>query len=294
MTVANARAWAVEASGHGEGSLPGGVAVEEIEIPGATEAMPARVYRPSTATTRAGTVLWLRGGGFVVGSLATERIPAPLARASECAVVSIEYPLAPEHPFPEALNGCYAALCWVADHAATLAGHASAIAIGGESAGANLAAATALMARDRGGPELALQVLLYPMLARSFDGPSRHDPEMGALIRTEAIDWLWRQYLGDRDSTDPLACPLCAHTLAGLPPAVVMTAEFDVLRDEGEAYAQRLASEGVPIELRRYDGMHHGFAEWPGIIDAADECIDVIGASFGKALATGRGHRSRR
>ena len=282
MTAAKARAMVAEVSAKlGEFSPPPGVAVEDIDVPGAAGLLRARVHRP---TTRApvGTVLWIRGGGFAL--LAPDTTSAPLALASGCAVVSFEYRLAPEHPFPAALEDCYAVLCWVAEHASGLGGHAAPVAIGGESAGGNLAAAIALMGRDQGGPLPALQVLLYPMTARVFDGRSRHDPDVGALARPEAIEWLWQQYLGDRDGSDPLASPLYAKTLAGLPPALVITAEYDVLCDEGEAYAHRLEREGVPTELRRYNGMHHGFANSPGVIDAADECIELMGAAIRRAV----------
>ena len=285
MTAAKARAWEADATAQDEIGLPPGVAVEETAVPGAAGPLRARVYRPSKGAP-IGTVLWIRGGGFVLGSLETDRIAAPLALASGCAVVSFEYRLAPEHPFPAAIDDCDAVLRWVAEHAPALGGRAGRIAVGGDSAGGNLAAALALIARDRGGPELALQVLLYPMIARRFDGASRRDPEMAALARAEANEWFWQQYLGDRDGSDPRACPLCAETLAGLPPALVLTAEYDVLRDEGEAYAERLERAGVPVEVRRFAGMHHAFAESPGLIDAADECIALMGAEFRRALSS--------
>jgi len=284
MTVARARRMAESSVGADAIALPSGVAVEDVEVPGAAGPLRARVYRPGTGAP-VGTVLWIRGGGFVVGSLETDVVSAPLALASGCAVVSIEYRLAPEHPFPAGLEDCYAALRWASEHASKLGGYTGRVAVGGESAGGNLAAAVALMARDRGGLLPVLQVLLYPMTARVFDGASRRDPEIGATARAEAMEWFWRQYLGDRDGADALACPLDAPTLAGLPPALVITAEYDVLRDEGEAYAHRLERDGVPVELRRCDGMHHGFANSPTVIDAAGECIELMGAAFRRALS---------
>jgi len=284
MTAAKARALGGAHLSVTDVSASPGVAVEDVELPGAAGPLRGRVYRPS-AGPPSGTIVWIRGGGFVLGSLATDWAPAPLAAAAGCTVVAVEYRLAPEHPYPCGLEDCYSALRWAAERAPALGGRAEPIGLGGESAGGNLAAAAALMARARGGPEIALQVLLYPMIARVFDGASRRDPEVGALARTEAIEWVWQQYLGDRDGTDPLACPLSAESLAGLPPALVVTAEYDVLRDEGEAYAKRLAREGVAVELRRHDGMPHGFAEWIGDVDAADECIGEIGAAFRRALS---------
>jgi acetyl esterase len=288
LTAAKARAWGTDLRAEADDRPPAGVAVEQIEVPGAEGPLRGRVYRP-TGATPVGTVLWVRGGGFVMGSLTTEQVPAPLALASGCAVVSVEYRLAPEHPFPAALEDSRAALGWVAEHAPALGGGVGRVAVGGESAGGNLAAVLALTARDRRSPDLALQVLLYPMTARTFDGPSRHDPAVSPIAPPEAIEWLWRQYLGERDGSSPLVSPLRAETLAGLPPALVITAEYDLLRDEGEAYAHRLERAGVPVELRRYDGMHHGFVDWHGEIDAAGECIHHMGAAFRRALSPAEG-----
>jgi acetyl esterase len=273
-------------AGWAEQALPPEVAFEELQLSGPAMPLRARVYRPK-ATSPVGAILWIHGGGFIVGSLEIERIPAALALASDCAVVSIEYRLAPEHPFPAPLDDCYAALRWVADHVAELGDDGSCVGLGGISAGGNLAAAVALMARDLGGPEIALQTLLVPMITRQLDAPSRRDPAVGGQASADDIEWLWQQYIGDADGSDPLACPLEAESLAGLPPALVITAEYDVLRDEGEAYVERLEREGVPVELRRYDGMHHSFPEYPGVIDAADECIEQMGAAFRRALTTG-------
>jgi acetyl esterase len=284
MTAEKSRALVADATRDAARALPPQVAVEQIELPGPAGKLRGRVYRPRAAAP-VGTVLWIRGGGFVNGSLEIERAPGPLALASGCAIVSVEYRLAPEDPFPAALEDCYAALTWAAEHAHELGGHAGPVAVGGESAGGNLAAAVALLARERGGPPLALQVLVQPMLSREPYGESRRDPNVGVVARPEAIDWLWRQYLGDRDGSDPFACPLAADNLAGLPPALVVTAEYDTLRDEGEAYARRLERAGVPVELRRYDGMHHGFAEHPEEIDAARECVEHIAATLRRALA---------
>jgi acetyl esterase len=141
------------------------------------------------------------------------------------------------------------------------------------------------MARERGGPGIPFQMLLYPMIARTFAGGSRHDPAVSPIAPPEAIEWLWRQYVGGGGRVDPLASPFDAETLAGLSPALVVTAEYDLLRDEGEVYAARLARDGVPVETRRFDGVHHGFVEYPGQIDVADECIALMGAALRDALA---------
>jgi acetyl esterase len=282
-SVAEARSW--EEAARGDVPVPPGVAFEDVEIPGHAGTLPGRVYRP-TQHAPLGTILWIRGGGFIVGSLACDRIAPPLAQSSGCAVVSFEYRLAPEHRFPAAPDDCYAALCWTAEHAADLGGHDGPVGVAGESAGGNLAAAVALMARERGGPAIAQQVLLVPVVARHFDGPSRRDPAQSAGAAPHLVDWFWQQYLADEaDGANPLVSPLVAESLAGLPPALVITAEYDLLRDEGAAYAQRLRDEGVPTEHRLFEGMPHDFTGWPERIDAAQECLDLMGATFRRALA---------
>jgi len=158
--------------------------------------------------------------------------------------------------------------------------------IGGESAGGNLAAVAAQMVRDNGGPEIVLQILVYPMMAFRYDGPSRHDRSLGVLAPPEAIDWIWKLYLSSSDGAVPLASPLLADTLCGLPPAVIITAEYDLLRDEGEAYASRLERAGVPVALRRYDGMPHGFADWIYELDAARDCVKFIASCLARAAVS--------
>jgi acetyl esterase/lipase len=277
MTAERARA--LEQNAKGAPAAPPGVAVEELLVAGATGPLRARAHRPASGAT-VGTVLWMHGGGFVAGSPAMERVPGPLSLASDCAIVSIEYRLAPEHPFPAALEDCHAALLWIGENEDAFG---APIAVAGESAGANLAAATTLMARELGGPGIAAQALLVPALAPDFDGPSRRAPEVGAFARPEAIDWIWDQYLGGQPRKDPLASPLEAASLSGLPPAVIVTAEYDVLRDEGEEYARRLRLAGVPVSARRYDGVYHGFAE-SATLDAAADCVAFAGAALRSAL----------
>lgn len=284
MTVARARALQEEVLADLTVSPLDGVSTEDLWIPGPAGKLRARMYRPTRGTVD-GVMLWLHGGGFVLGSLETERSHAPLARAAGCAVVSVDYRRAPEDPFPAAVEDCYAALRWVTARACSLGGHPDRVALGGESAGGNLAAAATLLARDRGGPSPSLQVLLYPMTARHFAGPSRHDASISPLWPPAAIEWVWRQYLGDADGLSPLASPLYAETLAGLPPALVLTAEYDLLRDEGEAYADRLAAAGVPVRRRRYASVPHGFAEWAGVLDVADECINDIATAIRTTFA---------
>jgi len=284
MTAERARALRDEALAESEPpSLPLGLEVEEIQVDGPAGPLAGRVYRPQGEAT-AGSILWIAGGGFVLDGWTTSPVPSSLAVTSGCTVVSVGYRLAPEHRFPAALEDCYAALRWSTDRAQSVAPGEARVAIGGESAGGNLAAATALAARERAGPDICLQALVCPMTTRRSDSHSRRDPAVGAIARPEAIDWFWRQYLGDSASDDGLASPLLAETLSGLPPAVVVTAEYDVLRDEGEAYAERLSKAGCPVDARRFDGMPHGFTEFPGLIDAADECLAHLGQDFRQAL----------
>ena len=191
------------------------------------------------------------GGGWVLGSLETaEPVCRRLANAAECAVVSIAYRRAPEHPFPAAVEDCYAATCWLAENGDGHGLDATRLAVGGASSGGNLAAAVAMLARDRSGPSLAFQLLVYPPLDHRAATPSRREPVERPFFGPEDVAWCWSHYLADpADGESPSASPLRAGDLGGLPPALVITAEFDPLRDEGELYAARLREAGVPTEL---------------------------------------------
>lgn len=184
-----------------------------------------------------------------------------LAERTSCAVVLVEYRLAPEHRYPTAVDDSYAALEWTAAHIEEIAGRVDVpLIVAGDSAGGNLAAVMALRARDRNGPKIALQVLIYPVTDADFDRPSYVDPENQLILTREAMVWFWDHYAPDADRRlEPDASPLHAENLAGLPPAVVLTAEHDVLSDEGEAYAERLVEAGVPVEAKRHAGQTHGF-----------------------------------
>ena len=194
---------------------------------------------------------------------------------AECLVVSVDYRLAPEHPFPAAPEDCYAATAWLAEHCAELGGDPARLAVGGDSAGGNLAAAVALMARERGGPPLAHQLLIYPVTDYAFDTASYRENAEGYMLTLPLMEWFWNHYLADPAQGDnELASPLRAASLAQLPPATVITAEFDPLRDEGEAYAQRLSDAGVKTEMTRYDGVFHGFFGMGAAIDKAKQAVD--------------------
>ena len=212
-----------------------------------------------------GVFVYYHGGGWVVGSIdESDTMARRLAERTSCAVVLVEYRLAPEHRYPIAVDDSYAALEWAGEHLREIAGADVPLIVGGDSSGGNLAAVVALRARDRGGPKIALQVLIYPVTDADLDRPSYTDPENQTLLTREGMIWFWDHYLPDASRrTEPDASPLHAADLSGLPPAVVLTAEHDPLRDEGEAYAARLADAGVPVDFLRYAGQVHGFFSLP-------------------------------
>jgi acetyl esterase len=220
--------------------------------------VPVRIYRPTRLPTPLPGLLFLHGGGFVVGSVDGEDARArEIAAEADVVVVSVEYRLAPEHPFPAGLDDCYLALCWLATHAAELGVISSRIGVGGGSAGAGLAAAVALLARDRGGPALRMQYLNIPELDDRLDTPSMQLYTDTPIWNRPNAELSWRFYLAGEAAT-PYAAPGRATDLGGLPAAYVDVCEFDPLRDEGLAYAQRLCQAGVPVELHLYPGTFHG------------------------------------
>ncbi|MGW0177471.1 alpha/beta hydrolase [Rhodococcus sp. NPDC003322] len=234
--------------------------VRSIDIDGPAGPIPARVYQPEAeATEPRPVVVFAHGGGFVFCDLDThDGLCRALSNGVGAVVVSVDYRLAPEHPAPAALEDVYAALMWTKANCAALNGDPSRLVVAGDSAGGNLAATVALAARDRGGPALAAQALLYPVIDDDFDTDSYRTYAEGHFNTRAAMQWYWKQYApGGADS--PLVSPARAETLAGLPPAVIVTAGRDPLCSEGDAYAARLTSEGVPTTHRRYDDLFHGF-----------------------------------
>ena len=239
---------------------------------GGSHDMPVRVYVPE-APRPLPVLVYFFGGGWVLGSLdAVDPVCRRLANATPCAVVSVAYRRAPEHPFPTGLEDCYAATRWVAEQGAKLGLDSARLAVGGASAGGNLAAAVALLAREREGPGLALQVLAYPPLDHRANTPSMTDPLDPLFFGREDLAWCWSHYLVEAaDGDSPLASPLRAQDLRGLPAALVITAELDPVRDQGELYAARLAEAGVPVDLMRFEGAPHGFFSKADRFDAAAE-----------------------
>jgi len=268
-------------------AMPGSVGpVEEVArvesrtVPGPAGEIPVRIYAPSEARGLPALV-YFHGGGFVIGSLDThDGTCRSLANAIGCTVVSVDYRLAPEHKFPAGPEDCYAATRWVAEKGGEIGIDTSRVAIGGDSAGGNLAAVVALMARDRRGPALRHQLLIYPVANHDFETASYEENKRGYLLSREMMRWFWNHYLGEPEQgKHPYASPLRAERLAGLPPAHVVTAEFDPLRDEGEALATRLRREGVPTTHVRYDGMIHGFFSMTAMLDAAKRAVAEAAAA---------------
>jgi len=253
------------------------MATRELHIPGPAGPMRARLYRP-TPSARA-VVLYYHGGGWVIGSIDShDGLCRELAHRSGSAVLSLDYRLAPEAPFPGAVDDAFAAFLWLSENAGSLGLDAGRIAVAGDSAGGNLAAVVALMARDRGGPAPSAQLLLYPATDMHLVTES-HRTFRDHLLTPEAIEWFQVHYLkGAADRDDWRASPLRAPSLEGAAPAYVMTAGFDPLRDEGQAYASALDAAGTPLRQRRFSGQIHGFLTLDKVIPQALEAIeDVVG-----------------
>ncbi len=248
--------------------------VTELKIPGPDGELPLRVYRP-LAERPLPVLLYFFGGGWVLGAIDTaDGVARSLANSSGAVVAVVGYRLAPEHPFPAAIDDCYATVRWVAGHAAEIGVDATRLAVGGDSAGGNLAAAVALRVRDGGDLVLAGQLLVYPNTDQLADDESMRAFDDPFMFNRHSVAWYREHYLADPgDAASPLASPLRAESLAGLPPALVITAEYDPLRDQGEAYARRLAQDGVQVELSRYPGMAHGFFTMIGTVDASRAAI---------------------
>jgi acetyl esterase len=263
------------------GNITGLAHVEDRSIGG----IPVRVYWPYTVKPLP-ILVYYHGGGWVLGDIETyDGVCRALAMASGCIVASVEYRLAPEHPFPTPLEDCYAVTRYIAGHADEFGADADRLAVGGDSAGGNLAAGVTLLARERGGPAIHFQLLIYPATDYSADGGSVEEFAEGHFLTRAGMRWFWRQYVHDAEQgLRPLASPLKAKDLSGLPPAFVVTAECDVLRDQGEAYAVRLEEAGVPVRLNRYDGTIHGFFMMGGLLETGQRAVADAGAALWNTL----------
>ncbi|MFD4932171.1 alpha/beta hydrolase [Peribacillus butanolivorans] len=251
--------------------------VEEYWIPVENGEIKVRVYTPEGEGIFP-VFLYLHGGGWVLGDLETVDVPCrSIATQAECIVVSVDYRRAPEYKFPTPLEDCYEAAIWVANHAREWKGDPTRIAIGGDSAGGNLAASVTLKARNQEGPTFVSQILIYPVTSLSFDTPSYKANGEGYFLTLDSMAWFARQYLDkEEDMFNAYAAPLLAKDLSGLPPALVITAEYDPLHDEGLAYANRLREVGVSVEYTCYEGMIHGFFWMAGIMDKGKRAIEQV------------------
>lgn len=248
--------------------------------------VPIRIFRASGERTPC--VVYYHGGGWVIGDLDTHAsFCTQLANATGYTIISVDYRLAPEFPFPAPLDDCYNALCWVKENAGSVNIDAARIAVAGDSAGANLAAAVCLKAKQEGNTAIAFQLLIYPVTDFSFDTPSYTENAEGYMLTREGMHWFWNHYIGHDKAlaSDPLASPLKASDFSDLPPACVLTAEFDPLRDEGMAYAAALEQAGVDVTSRCFDGMIHGFFDMKDKIQGARDAMDFATRALKKALA---------
>lgn len=254
--------------------------IEDRVMPGPAGPIPFRVYVPEGSGPFP-VLVYYHGGGWVLCDVSVyDSVCTRLANGAHCLVVSVGYRLAPEHKYPAAAEDAYAALQWVAENAEQLEGDAQRVAVGGDSAGGNLAAVVSLMARDRGARRPVFQLLLYPVTDYSFDTPSYRENAEGLLLTRNDMQWFWGHYLArPEDGSQPYASPLRAADVSGLPPAMVVTAEYDPLRDEGEAYAARLRQAGVDVTLTRYDGLIHAFINHTQRFGKGQQAMaDVTGA----------------
>ncbi len=285
MSLRQARAADLAAIQAGGGPVRPVESVRELRIPGPATELPARLYRPDLPGLLP-VLVYFFGGGWTLGNLDTcDGVCRDLCVEAGCLVLSVEYRTAPEHPFPAAPEDCYRAVEWLAQQATALGGDPARIAVAGDSAGGNLAAVVAQLARDRGGPALTCQALVYPNTAYRAETPSMRENTDRAFFNRDSVAWYWSHYLSDpADGESPMASPLRAADLHGLPPALVLTAEYDPLRDEAEAYAARLREAGVPVELTRYDGMVHGFFTMSGTLEASRKAVAQVAGYLATAF----------
>ncbi len=259
-------------------------AVSELSAPGPAGQIPLRIYRPEGEGPFP-VLVNFHGGGWVFGDLDTaDTVCRNLCRNTGCLVVSVDYRLAPEHPYPAAIDDAYAATCWVAENAGELGGNGR-LAVTGESAGGNLAAGVCLRARDEGGPVIDYQLLFYPVIEADFSRASYEENRSGYLLETATMIWFWNHYLADTSRrSEAYASPLRAGDLGGLPQALILTAEFDPLRDEGNAFADALAAAGTPTELVCCPGLIHDFCGTAHLFESGRKPFEDACAALSRAM----------
>ncbi len=280
-----------EARGVGEvlremsGPGPDMARVENIAVPAPHGGIPVRVLVPHE--TPRGIIIYYHGGGWVIGNIdESETLGRQLAERTSCTVVLVEYRLAPEHRYPAAADDAYTALEWVGAHTGELASEGAPVIVMGDSAGGNLSAIVAQRARHDG-PPVSMQVLVYPVTDDDFDNGTYGDPENQLMLTRDSMIWFWDHYAPDEASRSNVdASPLRATDLSGLPPAVVLTAQHDVLRDEGEAYAKKLEAAGVPVVHRRFPGQMHGFFTMVNVLPGAAAGMDYVVEHVDRHLTT--------
>lgn len=254
-------------------------------IPGPTADLPIRIYRPKGIGPLP-AIVFFHGSAFTVSNISlSESAHRALSNSTGCVIIAVNYQKAPEHKFPTPFNDAYFSTQWVFDNAGRLGIDSGQIGVGGDSAGGNLAAAVALRARDEQGPEIAFQLLIYPTVDSDSTRPSMHENATGYMLSAAACVWAWNQYIErPEDRKNPYAAPINSAHFSNLPPAIVLTAEYDPLRDEAEEYAELLSNAGVKVITRRYEGMIHGFLWTAGVIDGSKKLIKDIGADIRACL----------
>lgn len=259
--------------------------IEDRAFEGPATEVGIRIYHP-TDESALPVLIYLHGGGWTLGDLDShDELCRRLAVAAGCIVVSVDYRLSPEFPFPAPLDDCVAAIRWVADNADSFGGDSQRLAVGGDSAGGTMSAAACLRIRDEGGPRLALQLLIYPATRASFDTLSYFENATGRLLTRADMIWFWQNYLGDASPTSPYACPDYADNLSCVPRALIITAGFDPLRDEGEIYGIKLRAAGVPVRMRRFPGMMHGFIALAADLEASRQGLQLTASELTDAWA---------
>ncbi len=266
---------------------------KDRRIPGPGSDIPIRIYTPRELKPgeKLPVLLWFHGGGFVIGSIDThDSACRMLANKADCLVVSVDYRLAPEHKFPAGVEDCQAAMKWTALHAVEFGGDASCMAVGGDSAGGNLAAVMAILARDAAHPKLVFQLLIYPCVAPEPETGSHHKFKEGYILSRNSITWFYKQYLrSGKDVNDFRFAPLMHDDLSALPPTLIIVAGYDPLRDEGIEYAKKLIEAGNRVRLSNYEGMVHGFYLMGGALDAAKRAVAESADALREAFNDARG-----